>query len=203
MPPRESDPPCFPPRPRMSPLLPPSSPRFAACVIPAGGPYHAGVFDVLLPVWRNGRRDRLKICFPQGSGGSSPSTGTTLKNREKSRFCFSDLNPRTPGRGEPVEDPTVEDQNMSCDPWPTNVVDPEDCIDWKAEFPQLALAALPDGDASEMVLNSGSSPHPPSTVSGLKTSRGEEVSYSSPPWNAYIQFNRSSDSGRNRPSQNG
>jgi hypothetical protein len=31
-----------------------------------------------VPVWRNGRRDRLKICFPQGSGGSSPSTGTNL-----------------------------------------------------------------------------------------------------------------------------
>ena len=28
------------------------------------------------PVWRNGRRDRLKICFTQVSGGSSPSTGT-------------------------------------------------------------------------------------------------------------------------------
>jgi hypothetical protein len=27
-------------------------------------------------VWRNGRRDRLKICFTQVSGGSSPSTGT-------------------------------------------------------------------------------------------------------------------------------
>ena len=30
------------------------------------------------PVWRNGRRDRLKICFTQVSGGSSPSTGTSL-----------------------------------------------------------------------------------------------------------------------------
>lgn len=39
-----------------------------------------------LPAWRNGRRDRLKICYPEGCGGSSPSAGTTLKNREKSRF---------------------------------------------------------------------------------------------------------------------
>lgn len=39
-----------------------------------------------LPAWRNGRRDRLKICCPEGRGGSSPSAGTTLKNREKSRF---------------------------------------------------------------------------------------------------------------------
>ena len=30
------------------------------------------------PVWRNGRRDGLKIRSPQGGGGSSPSTGTTL-----------------------------------------------------------------------------------------------------------------------------
>lgn len=39
-----------------------------------------------MPAWRNGRRDRLKICCPEGCGGSSPSAGTTLKNREKSRF---------------------------------------------------------------------------------------------------------------------
>ena len=37
-------------------------------------------------MWRNGRRDRLKICFSKGSGGSSPSTGTTARNREQSRF---------------------------------------------------------------------------------------------------------------------
>jgi D-alanyl-D-alanine carboxypeptidase len=29
-----------------------------------------------LPLWRNGRRDRLKICCSQGRGGSSPSRGT-------------------------------------------------------------------------------------------------------------------------------
>ena len=29
-----------------------------------------------VPVWRNGRRYRLKICCPFGRGGSSPSTGT-------------------------------------------------------------------------------------------------------------------------------
>ena len=28
------------------------------------------------PVWRNGRRGRLKICFRKLSGGSSPFTGT-------------------------------------------------------------------------------------------------------------------------------
>ena len=38
------------------------------------------------PAWRNGRRDRLKICCPEGRGGSSPSAGTTFTNREKSRF---------------------------------------------------------------------------------------------------------------------
>ena len=67
--------------PLFSPLL-----LFASCVIPVGSPYHAGANDALLPVWRNGRRDRLKICFPQGSGGSSPSTGTTFKNRDNLRF---------------------------------------------------------------------------------------------------------------------
>ena len=72
--------------PRFSPL-----PLFATCVIPAGGPYHAGALNALLPVWRNGRRDRLKICFPQGSGGSSPSTGTTFENREASRFLARGL----------------------------------------------------------------------------------------------------------------
>ncbi len=29
-----------------------------------------------MPRWRNGRRDRLKICWPQGHVGSSPSRGT-------------------------------------------------------------------------------------------------------------------------------
>src|ERR1700749_3192774 len=33
------------------------------------------------PVWRNGRRGRLKICFTQVSGGSSPSTGTLFYPR--------------------------------------------------------------------------------------------------------------------------
>jgi hypothetical protein len=28
------------------------------------------------PLWRNGRRGRLKICCSQGRGGSSPSRGT-------------------------------------------------------------------------------------------------------------------------------
>jgi hypothetical protein len=28
------------------------------------------------PQWRNGRRDRLKICYPQGCAGSSPAWGT-------------------------------------------------------------------------------------------------------------------------------
>ena len=31
----------------------------------------------LMPLWRNGRRGRLKICCSQGRGGSSPSRGTT------------------------------------------------------------------------------------------------------------------------------
>ena len=31
------------------------------------------------PVWRNGRRDGLKIRFSQGSGGSSPLTGTNYE----------------------------------------------------------------------------------------------------------------------------
>src|SRR6478736_774555 len=29
------------------------------------------------PVWRNGRRDRLKLGCPQGRVGSTPTTGTT------------------------------------------------------------------------------------------------------------------------------
>jgi hypothetical protein len=29
-----------------------------------------------VPLWRNGRRGRLKICCSQGRGGSSPSRGT-------------------------------------------------------------------------------------------------------------------------------
>src|ERR1700730_15686813 len=29
-----------------------------------------------MPLWRNGRRGRLKICCSQGRGGSSPSRGT-------------------------------------------------------------------------------------------------------------------------------
>ena len=31
-----------------------------------------------LPLWRNGRRGRLKICWPQGRAGSSPARGTTF-----------------------------------------------------------------------------------------------------------------------------
>src|SRR5207244_12569327 len=34
------------------------------------------------PLWRNGRRGRLKICFSQGSGGSSPSRGTSGDSRK-------------------------------------------------------------------------------------------------------------------------
>lgn len=42
-----------------------------------------------LPAWRNGRRDRLKICCPEGCGGSSPSAGTTFKKpREIAVFSF-------------------------------------------------------------------------------------------------------------------
>ncbi len=33
----------------------------------------------ILPVCRNGRRDRLKICCPQGRVGSSPTTGTSTE----------------------------------------------------------------------------------------------------------------------------
>ena len=50
--------------------------------------------QVELPAWRNGRRDRLKICCPKGRGGSSPSAGTILKNREKSRFFRFQAPPR-------------------------------------------------------------------------------------------------------------
>src|SRR5688500_18065916 len=32
--------------------------------------------SLILPVWWNGRRACLKIRYPQGCGGSSPSTGT-------------------------------------------------------------------------------------------------------------------------------
>ncbi len=32
---------------------------------------------MLLPLWRNGRRDRLKICYPYGCAGSNPARGTT------------------------------------------------------------------------------------------------------------------------------
>ena len=38
------------------------------------------------PEWRNGRRDRLKICFLKGSEGSSPFSGTTTTKSE----LFSD-----------------------------------------------------------------------------------------------------------------
>ena len=45
------------------------------------------------PVWRNGRRDRLKIGCPQGRVGSSPTTGTTevgmfTRPRRRSRSCW-------------------------------------------------------------------------------------------------------------------
>lgn len=93
--------------PRFSPL-----PLFASCVIPAGGPYHAGASNALLPVWRNGRRDRLKICFPQGSGGSSPSTGTTFKNREASRFFYFPESDGTRFRP-PSCNPAVEDGSLA------------------------------------------------------------------------------------------
>ncbi len=36
-----------------------------------------------LPVWRNGRRYRLKICCPFGRVGSSPSTGTKQNYYER------------------------------------------------------------------------------------------------------------------------
>jgi hypothetical protein len=46
-----------------------------------------------LPVWRNGRRDGLKIRFLRGSGGSSPFTGITdkrvLKSMISRAFFFS------------------------------------------------------------------------------------------------------------------
>ncbi len=32
-----------------------------------------------MPGWRNGRRYRLKICWPIGRVGSSPTPGTTNK----------------------------------------------------------------------------------------------------------------------------
>lgn len=35
-----------------------------------------------LPVWRNGRRARLKIEYSQGCGGSSPLSGT-IRNPER------------------------------------------------------------------------------------------------------------------------
>lgn len=31
-----------------------------------------------MPLWRNGRRGRLKISFPYGSAGSSPVRGTNM-----------------------------------------------------------------------------------------------------------------------------
>ena len=34
-----------------------------------------------MPEWRNGRRDRLKICFLRGSEGSSPFSGSLGKSR--------------------------------------------------------------------------------------------------------------------------
>src|ERR1019366_4320457 len=35
------------------------------------------------PVWRNGRRDRLKIYYTQVCGGSSPSTGIPYFKRRR------------------------------------------------------------------------------------------------------------------------
>ena len=47
-----------------------------------------------LPVWRNGRRSRLKICRPQKRAGSSPATGTISPGTEDTIlplfFCFID-----------------------------------------------------------------------------------------------------------------
>ena len=37
---------------------------------------HISVYFWQMPVWRNGRRDRLKIDYSQGCGGSSPLSGT-------------------------------------------------------------------------------------------------------------------------------
>lgn len=42
-------------------------------------------------IWRNGKRDSLKSCFPQGSGGSSPSIPTKfflpLESYMKFYYC--------------------------------------------------------------------------------------------------------------------
>ena len=45
-----------------------------------------GPYAVREPQWRNGRRDRLKICYPQGCGGSSPSWGTITHDNFFQRF---------------------------------------------------------------------------------------------------------------------
>ena len=50
--------------------------RDAETVIQA---FLTGAYFVMGPRWRNGRRGRLKICFPQGSGGSIPSLGTGVR----------------------------------------------------------------------------------------------------------------------------
>ena len=44
-----------------------------------------------VPVWRNGRRYRLKICCPTGRGGSSPSTGTSYFSYKIFRYFFSKI----------------------------------------------------------------------------------------------------------------
>jgi hypothetical protein len=43
-----------------------------------GGPWLNLHPALVKPLWRNGRRGRLKICCSQGRGGSSPSRGTKV-----------------------------------------------------------------------------------------------------------------------------
>jgi hypothetical protein len=40
-----------------------------------------------LPEWRNGRRDGLKIRYPQGCVGSSPSSGIHRINKLGDSLC--------------------------------------------------------------------------------------------------------------------
>ena len=75
---------------------------------------HFPLSRTTLPAWRNGRRDRLKICYPEGCGGSSPSAGTTLKNREKSRF-FSIQGPSLVEPAPSLAESNNESNNLSAD----------------------------------------------------------------------------------------
>ena len=52
---------------------------------PRDAAWDSAVPSAIMPVWRNGRRDKLKPCF---SSGSSPETGTILDTNSNFYIFF-------------------------------------------------------------------------------------------------------------------